>query len=183
MAVSDVRVPVEPEDVKFQLWSSSGTYGGTSYDIYAVNTATIGVEGDSSELRGDGGIIAGYSKILKATITINAAVLRDYASLAALTGAEHGSGYSAGAQTDIGAVRAPYLGLALKVLTDTDAAQIFFLWKAKLMGGFSMSMNAGEFAVGDLNFTGFLDTGNNKIMDVFDFNADTEITTFPPTIS
>ncbi len=158
------------DDVKIATWNSNGVYG-TAVDVPSVQMYTSDLKTVSAELEGDDQITDTHAIGISADIRVKfgSISLEAYEVLTGITSVEStDSPGSTGVKTfDVGNVKFPYIGICGKSYSTQDAGDTqLFIPKCKIMEGFNVGMQYGQYAIPEITLRAVKDSVYNCIMRI-----------------
>lgn len=163
--ISDAAIYALTED------SVSALTYGAKVDISGIQEITITPEGESSEIKGDDGVVASRGKIQKATVSVKAARL-SLDVLSKVYGSsvvDSGSGTTEVATLTIAGTDVPPQFKIAGQCTQVDtglADATFVIYKCTYTGGGEIALQTDEYATMNFDCDAVLTINNNKIADI-----------------
>lgn len=165
-------------DCKIASWTNASAWG-TAIDVDATRQMTVNAQTVSGLLEGDDVIKDAHAKIISAQITFQFG-FKDLAAWAIMTGQTHESNGSNDAMTFADS-NMPYFGIIGRI-DDTDATgnDVIFVPKCKLMDGFELRMEYGQYMTPQLTLTAVYNDATYGFFRVLQYAANTAVA-IPPT--
>lgn len=165
------------EDVKIAVWNSAENWG-TEQDLIGASQLQVELQTVNGQLEGDDQLIDVHAKIISAQITMQYA-FGDLAVLAILTGdtvVDSASVDKLTFDTD----DLPYFGLCGK-MTDTQTAgcTLLFIPKMKIMEGFRVGGQYGQYSTPQITAMAVRDSDNFGVYQIYQYAADQDVA-IPP---
>jgi len=144
------------DDAKIAVWNGDGTYG-TAVDVPSVQMMDVQYQTVNGQLEGDDIITDTHAKARSAQVRIRFGSV-SFPVLAVLTGVPTVS--SPGARTQrFGKINFPYFGLCGRALSTRDGGDThLFVPQCKIMEGFTVSFQYGQYAIPEITCMAVYDT-------------------------
>lgn len=143
-------IPYGVNDLKLAVRNATNDYA-EALDVWGVRSFEVTIETQSKRLEGDDVILRAHSRIIAAQIKCQFA-FKDLAVYAALTGNTATSGTSK-EHVEFSDDSPPYLGIVAQVRSDDDDGDVhIFAPMGKLMSGFTLRAQYGEFLTPEITF-------------------------------
>ena len=153
MAIEAVSYGVA--DLKVAPWLAGSTYG-TAVDVWGVSQFGLTIETASGRLEGDDVILRAHARPIACQITARFAfqTLEPYETMTGKT-IQDGTSLE---WLEIANDSFPYFGMIAQVLNDDEEGDVhIFVPKCKLMSGFQMQMQYGQFVTPEITIDGVKD--------------------------
>lgn len=172
-------------DVKIAAWNSTGSYG-TLYDVPSVSSFSFNINTVNAQLEGDDIITDTHAVAVSSQVTMRfgSVSFPVYAVLTGATTVTYNSGASDELQVQqISDLSFPFFGVLGKALsTDGSGAFHIFIPKVKIMEGFQVTMEYGNYVIPEVSGMAVKD-GGWGIYTPLQYATDIAIATMPPTLA
>lgn len=169
-------------DCKIATWSATGSYG-SAVDVPSVQLMSVDYQTVNAQLEGDDAITATHATAISAQVQLRFGSI-NFAAYEVLTGVSSIGSYTSPNRDllSLGTINFPYIGVIGKANAVEGSGDFaVFIPKVKVMEGFSVSMEYGNFAIPEITLMGVVDGGWNIVN--FIRNASATTLTLPPTLS
>lgn len=140
------------KDVKIAAWNSPENYG-TAVDLVSANMYGIRFNTVSGQLEGDDEITDTHAKIISAQIRVRFA-FRDLTAFATVTGTQVVESLPDTKSIKIDTTNMPYVAINGRIdHTQGTGSYEFFIPKCKLMEGFELGFQYGQYVTPELTMT------------------------------
>lgn len=170
-------------DLKIAVWNGTGSYG-TALDVPSVQLLDVGPETVSAELEGDDRITATHAQIISSTLTFRFGSV-DLDVIELLTGTtitDYGTTPNRIRNLPIDNLNFPYIGLVGKAVAVEGIGDLhIYVRKCKVLEGFNIRQEYGNFAIPELTLKAVAD-GTNRILEFIEHETAAAVV-IPPVYS
>lgn len=164
------------DDCKAAAWTATGSYG-TAVDLVAISQFEVTEQTTNAPLEGDDQVVATHAKSRVVQVRARFA-FRDYSVYTTMTGASSAESGS-GRVTTFESRNYPYIGLIAKIdEVNATGCRHIFVPKCKVMEGFSVSAQYGQFVTPEITLMGVAD-GPYGMWQIYDYDEEMSLV-MPP---
>lgn len=167
------------DDVKIASWNGDGTYD-TAVDIPSVQMYEPQFQTTNAQLEGDDIVTDTHAKGRSAQVRVRFGSI-SFAALEVLLGVNQVSSASGSVRTiRVGKISFPYFGICGRALSTQDGGDThIFLPQCKIMEGFTLSMQYGQYVIPEITCMAVYDTTYQDIMRIVEHDVAVDVT-IPP---
>lgn len=166
------------EDVKVAAWNSAENWG-SAYDLNGAHMMQVELQTVNGILEGDDEIKDAHAKVISGSMQVRFA-FDDLNVLGVITGQTVTDSASVNAIT-FDTTDLPYFGICGKLSNTGDAGcSMLFAPKVKIMEGFRVGGQYGQYTTPELTATMIRDSAVYGVYKIFQYTADQTVTIPPP---